>query len=82
MSSADDVLVNTAGAGLAALASPVVARYGQSVVRSTSTGPDTGTLSRPRYTGQRRWAVAEAYRQTVSAARRPDLGPGGRRRPG
>jgi hypothetical protein len=39
-------------------------------IRSTSIGPGTGTLSRPRYAGQRPWAVAEAYRQTVAAAAR------------
>ena len=40
-------------AGRAGVA-PLVARYGQSVVRPTSTGPGTGALSRPRrYAGQR-----------------------------
>ena len=43
VSSVDDVLLNAAGAGLAALAS----RHGHRV-RSTSTGHGTGTLSRPR----------------------------------
>ncbi|GAA1272779.1 hypothetical protein GCM10009609_39850 [Pseudonocardia aurantiaca] len=53
-----------------------MARYGQSVVRSTSIGPGTGTLSRPRYAGQRPWAVAEAYRQTVAAGGQVEaLGP-------
>ena len=46
VSSVDDVLLNAAGAGLAALASRRWWRCGQSVVRSTSIGPGTRTLSR------------------------------------